>query len=35
MYGVAILFTAAAFATILFAIIATVAAPADVREEDG
>ena len=35
MNGVAILFAAAVFATVLFAIIATVAAPAEVRDEDG
>jgi hypothetical protein len=35
MNGVAILFAAAAVATVLFAIIATVAAPADARDEDG
>ena len=35
MNGVAILFAAAAVATVLFAIIATVAAPVDVRDEDG
>jgi hypothetical protein len=35
MNGVAILFAAAVFATVLFAIIATVAAPTEVRDEDG
>jgi len=35
MNGVAIVFAAAVIATVLFAIIATVAAPADARDEDG
>jgi hypothetical protein len=35
MNGVGILFAAAVFATVLFAIIATVTTPADAREEDG
>jgi hypothetical protein len=34
MNGVAILFAAAVFATVLFAIIATVAAPTEARDED-